>query len=145
MIFNPYIIILSFFILAGLFATIWGWRIITEAKKNLVWPTTPGTISKLQASSQADDLLPLIEFSYSVNEKEYQRTLSFPNSVSPSQELTKQYLKKYPLGSSVEVSYDPEFPEDATIEPGLANGDWFVFAIGIITTFFGFIFLLTNL
>ena len=90
--FNPYIIILSLFIIAGLFATLWGWRIIREGKKTLLWPKAQGSISKVEATSKADDLLPQIEFSYRVNNKDYQCTLNFPDSVSPSQELTNQYM-----------------------------------------------------
>ncbi len=142
--FNPYIIILSLFIIAGLFATLWGWRIIREGKKTLLWPKAQGSISKVEATSKADDLLPQIEFSYRVNDKDYQYPLNFPDSVSPSQELTNQYLKKYPVGTNVQVSYNPDKPEISTIEPGIANGDWFVFVLGILTVIFGIIFLFVS-
>jgi hypothetical protein len=142
--FNPYIIILSLFIIAGLFATFWGWRIIREGKKTLSWPKAQGSISKVEATSKADDLLPRIEFSYRVNDKDYQCPLNFPDSVSPSQELTNQYLKKYPVGTNVQVSYNHDKPEISTIEPGIANGDWFVFVLGILTVIFGVIFLFVS-
>lgn len=144
MILNPYVIILSLFIIAGLFATFWGWRIIRESKKTLSWPNIDGAISKLEASSMSDDLLPLVEFSYCVNHKEYLCILKFPDSVSPSQELKKQYQEKYPVGTQVKVFYEPDNPENATIEPGMANGDWFVFVLGVITTVFGLIFLFSS-
>jgi len=139
--FNPYIIILSLFVIAGLFATFWGWKIISDGKKTLSWPTTLGSIAKVEATSKSDDLLPLIEFSYCVNDKAYQCALDFPDSVTPSQELTNQYLKKYPAGTNVQVSYNPDNPEISTIEPGIANGDWFVFVLGVLTVVFGLIFL----
>ena len=127
--FNPYVIILSLFIIAGVFASLWGWRIIARGRETLAWPKTNGTITQSEPASDADDLLPLIGFSYQVDNKNYQQTHHFPASVTPSPELSKSYLEKYPVGTSLPVHYHPDDPENATIEPGLANGDWFVFAL----------------
>lgn len=139
--FNPYVIILSLFIVAGLTASFWGWRIISKSRESLAWPHTDGTITRSDAASEADDLLPLIEYSYAVDGRSFQTSHQFPPSVSPSQELSKQYLQRYPVGVSIQVYYQPDNPQHATIEPGMASGDWFVFALGLLTTIFGIVFL----
>lgn len=136
---NPYSIILSLFIVAGLFATIWGWRIIINGRKTLNWPRTEGIIEESRSSD--NDFLPLIHYRYTVAEQTFQQKFEFPPGTSPSNELTSSYLKKYIKGAKVSVSYDPDHAEKATIEPGLANGDWFVFVLGVLTTLFGILFL----
>ena len=134
---NPYTIILSLFIISGLIAMTWGWRLLSNGKKSSLWPSVDGTI----VESRQDDLLPLITFSYSVAEKAYETKMNISGDISPSEEFTSSYLKKFPIGKSIPVFYNPEQPEQATLEPGPAKGDWIVFAIGFITTFFGIIFL----
>ena len=74
--FNPYIIILSLFIVAGLIATIWGWTIIAKGQKTLRWPNVEGIIEESRPASDADDLLPHILFSYTVAVQTYRCTES---------------------------------------------------------------------
>ena len=41
---NPYVIILSAFGIAGIAVTLWGWTIITRARKTQRWPSVEGII-----------------------------------------------------------------------------------------------------
>ena len=137
---NPYMIILSFFLLAGLATSAWGWAVIARGRRTLRWPSVEGTISQCAVSD--DDSLPQIEFSYSVAGRDYRCEQVFPGGTTPSQQLVASYVLKYPVGAKVKAHYDPARPEHATLEPGLARGDWMIFVLGVIATIFGIIFLL---
>ncbi len=137
---NPYTIILSFFLIAGFSTSIWGWIIIVRGRRTRHWPSVDGAIAQCAAS--ASDFMPHIEFSYTVAGREYRCAHAVPGGTTPSQELIASYTPKYPVGTQVRVHYDPAHPERATLEPGLARGDWMIFVLGVIATFFGAIFLL---
>ena len=140
--FNPYIIVLGLFVIAGLLATLWGVRIIVRARRTQQWPSVEGVIEKSNISSNVNDLLPDIEFRYEVENQTYRRSMEFSRDVTSSQEFAASYVDKYPAGARVRVYYDPEKPDNATLEPGLGQGDWLVFAIGLGMLVFGILFLL---
>lgn len=136
---NPYTIILSFFLIAGLATSVWGWIIIMRGRRTRCWPSVDGTI--LQNATSDGDSMPQIEFGYSVAGHDYQCEHTFPGGITPSQELIAGYIAKYPAGAKVRVHYDPARPEHATLEPGLARGDWMIFVLGVIGTLSGTVFL----
>ena len=137
---NPYTIILSFFLIAGIATSIWGWAILMRGRRTQRWPSVDGAISQCAASDS--DALPEIEFSYTVAGRDYRCEHAFPGGTTPSQELIASYVLKYPVGAKVKVHYDPAHPERATLEPGLARGDWMIFVLGVIATVLGAAFLL---
>lgn len=137
---NPYTIILSLFLVAGIATSIWGWTIILRSRRTRSWPAVDGAISQCAASDS--DALPEIEFSYTVAARDYRCGHTFPGGTTPSQELIASYVLKYPVGTKVKVHYDPVHPERATLEPGLARGDWMILVLGIIATVLGAAFLL---
>ena len=135
---NPYLIILLLFICGGLGTTLWGWAVITRGKKTLQWPATEGVIEKSQPSADGDDLFPHIVFSYTVSGQRYERDLEFPSGTHPTSVLAASYVNKYPEGANVLAYYNPAQPVQATLEPGLARDDWFIFILGIVITIVGF-------
>ena len=135
--FNPYAIILGLFISAGFIVALWGWFIITKARKTRRWPMVEGTIEQSAPTSEADGLLPHLLFSYTVAAHTYQRTLEFPGGANSSPDLAASYAGKYPVGAKVPVYYNPDQPDQATLEPGLARGDWMILALGIAAMAFG--------
>ena len=139
--FNPYSIILVFFVSSGLLVTLWGSRVILVARKTLKWPCVAGKIEESRINFGSKDLLPHIVFSYSVGEQNYRQQIVFPADVTPSQELAKSYVDKYPAGFLVQVYYDPDNPQDATLEPGPREGDWLILAIGVTMLFLGMLML----
>ncbi|TND01753.1 MAG: Uncharacterized protein FD120_2517 [Gammaproteobacteria bacterium] len=134
---NPYIFILGLFTLAGLLTTMWGWRIIARARQTLRWPSTEGVIDKSEETSDTSDLLPTIGFSYMVAGQTRGSRLEFPGGITPTPEFTRHYLNKYPAGEKVRVYYDPADPDRTTLEPGLGQGDWLIFVVGLLATFIG--------
>jgi len=129
------------FTLAGLVMTIWGWVIIARGKQTLRWPSVEGAIEQSSASSEENDILPKIVFTYRVGDHRYQRELALPGGSGVTPDFAESYVKKYPEGTKVRVHYNPEQPDHATIEPGLARDDWLVFAVGIAATVLGGLFL----
>lgn len=128
---NAYGLIIVLFIVGGLIATLWGWSLIARARRTLRWPGTEGTVEVAESSSDTDDLLPHIEYSYTVDGKTYRRAVDFPAGTTPTQELSRSYVEKYPRGATVRVHYDPADPQTATLEPGPHGGDWLVLAFGL--------------
>lgn len=139
--FNPYIIILSLFLLAGLITTLWGLAIIVKARRTQGWPCVDGVIEESRITSGDNDLLPFISFSYTVGQASYRQNLAFSPDITPTQEFTASYLQKYPAGTHVKVYYHPGDPEKATLEPGLGRGEWLVFAFGLGMFVFAMAFL----
>lgn len=140
--FNAYSIILGLFVIGGIAVTYWGWTIIAKARKTAHWPHVQGEITKSSAASSEDDAFPEILYSYEVKGMQYQGEVEFPSGTSPSQQLTNYCLNQYPLHSQVAVYYDPQHPESSTLQAGLGKGDWMIFALGLITTVLGILWLL---
>lgn len=134
---NPYVLILVFFTITGIIATIWGWMIIAKARKSKTWPSVEAEIVKSRRGLEQNDLLPEIIFSYAVEGRGYTKTQEFPADLTPDKEFTDSFLKKYPEGARVQVYYNPYDPEQATLETGFISGDWMVFALGIGMSLFG--------
>ena len=139
---NPYIVILILFIAGGLGTTIWGWTVIARGKRTLKWPAAEGVIEKSQPSAEGDDLFPHIVFSYTVSGHRYEHDLEFPSGTNPTPTLTASYINKYPQGVKVLAHYNPAQPEQATLEPGLARDDWFIFILGVVVTVIGIGFMI---
>lgn len=142
--FNPYVITLSLFTLTGLVATIYGWIIIAKARKTKTWPSVEGIIEESRLTSEENDLLPYVEFSYTVDGRSLRRAQEFPKDLVPGEEFRKTFVEKYPRGARVPVYYDPTAPDRATLEPGFISGDWMVFAFGLGMTVLGIFFLLSG-
>lgn len=138
---NAYSLIIGLFILGGIVSMAWGWRTIRDARKSLRWPHTQGVIERAEAASEADDLLPHIEFSFCLDSEYYRHTFEFPAGTTPSQELSNSYLQKYPAQKEVTVYYHPQDRALATLEPGPAKGDWLIFAFGLGAMVLGIVML----
>lgn len=143
--FNPYSIILGLFILGGLVASAWGLRVLIVARKSLKWPFVEGVIEESSLSSEGDDLLPHIMYSYTVEQQYYRQLLRFSGDITPSQEFAKSYVEKYPAGVHVKVYFNSENPEISTLEPGPGKGDWLILSIGLSMFIFGMLLFISSI
>lgn len=132
--FNAYVLILWLFLFAGVAMMLWGWKIIAAGRRTSRWPQVDGVIDESVVASEEDDLLPQIVFSYTVNGQPYRQQLQFPSDITPTQEFSIMYVKRYPLGAQVQVFYNPEKNEEALLEPGMRPGDWMIFCLGAVAT-----------
>lgn len=140
---NLYPVILGTVFIGGVGITAWGWIVLSKSRQMKSWPTTTGIIEHASPSSEANDLLPHIEFGYQIKGKTYLRAFKFPEGTHPLPEFNKAYLDKYPVGKKVDVYYDPQHPETATLEPE-TRGDWMILALGIMMIIGGAAALLLN-
>jgi hypothetical protein len=128
---NAYAIILVVVTLGGIGVSVWGWRVLKAAQQAGSWPTVDGIIDECKPAAEDYDLLPLIIYSYTVDGENFQRRFEFPSGTHPMPEFVQSYLDKYPQGAAVKVFYNPETPDESTLEPG-ARGDWMILALGIM-------------
>lgn len=131
---NSYVLILWLFLLVGLGVIGWGWSIVAAARRTERWPQVEGVIEQCDPTSQEDDLLPSIVFSYAVNGAPLRSPLIFAAGTTPTPEFAASYMQRYPKGTKVTVSYNPARVEEATLEPGMRQGDWMVFGFGVVST-----------
>ena len=127
---NPYLIILGAVIAGGLGVSLWGWQTLCRSRRMGQWPTVEGVIEACEPSAEDNDLLPDIVFSYRVDDRDYRRRFTFPEGTHPLPEFTRMYMERYPVGKAVKVHYDPQHPEDATLETA-SQGEWMILALGI--------------
>ena len=134
---NYYALIIGGFIIVGLAITAFGWRGFQKGKANKQWPSTTGQVSSTTLASEENDLLPDIRFSYTIEDNHYEGRVEFPPGTMPMPGFASTQLEKYPIGSPVTVHYNPQQPKQATLEPGRANDDWLILAMGIGFTAIG--------
>jgi hypothetical protein len=132
--FNPYSLILGLFTVMGLATTLWGWLVIVRARETARWPHVSGKIETSTMAADADELLPDIQFSYTLADKHYRKSIEFPSGTTPTLQLSESYVNKFPSGATVDVYYHPDHTEQATLEPGQRPGDWMILAFGLGTT-----------
>ena len=93
------------------------WQNHQTAKASTAWPTTIGTITKVERYKRLFRWLPRIGYSYSVDGKNYDSEhLSFATGYRPKE--VDEILSRYSVGQSVPVSYLPAKPSEAVLEPG---------------------------
>ena len=105
------------FLIAFPFALWNAWKNVQLAKASTAWPTTPGTVTAAERGRVMFRPQPRVAYSYSVNGVSYTgKRISFAAGV-PGKE-TDSVLARYPVGRAVAVSYAPEKPSEAALEPG---------------------------
>ncbi len=93
------------------------WQTHQTAKASVAWPTTSGTITKVERFKRFFRWLPRIAYTYSVGERTYSsERVSFVSGYRPKE--VDQVLARYAVGQAVVVYYPPEKPVEAVLEPG---------------------------
>ena len=93
------------------------WKKHQTAKASVFWPTTTGTITKVERFKRLLRWLPRVAYSYSVDGKPYSsERISFAAGYRPKE--VDAVLSRYSVGQTVPVSYSPTAPQEAVLEPG---------------------------
>lgn len=110
----------------GLVALLMAIGFYRRAREAQSWPKATGKVivSKVESyqDTQGDDRArrlhrPVIEFAYGVDGKDYRsRQLQLGVQTGGSESWAKTVKAKYPVGSAVEVRYDPANPANAALE-----------------------------
>ncbi len=114
-----------------------------SAKESLEWPTTQGIIQTSEVTSGTTFLrrlglrksyAPKISYTYSVEGQEYtgHRIDLTSNSGSSSEQEATTLARRYGVGTSVRVRYDPQSPADCALSVGTGLSTYIPLIIGAI-------------
>ncbi len=98
--------------------------IAEEAAASKEWPSVEGVIThseliKSRDSDGNDMYSASVHYDYSVDNNNYSDSgIRVSDSRTSVKSNVKKTLKKYAVGTTVTVYYDPEFPNTAVLEPG---------------------------
>lgn len=148
------ILIIIFFLL-GLAITIWQLTVLKESFESKNWPVADGRVvsSEVQVfeDKKRDDkghekvvftYGAKVSYEYAVDKFRYSSDkISFGDYRSESENRAKKIVEKYPQGSQIQVRYNPENPGVSVLEPGASWNTYFILAIGLVFSFFGFLFI----
>ena len=100
------------------------------------WPIADGRVisSRVVRSNRVSDYLADIRFEYEVGGRRYQgdrRAVRWGRIRSRFESRARDVVARYPVGSAVSVSYDPQNPSYAMIEPGVSFGSVILLIIGV--------------
>lgn len=101
-----------------------------RGRASMSWPTTIASVysSDIEEKSGRNGLTfysPLIEYQYSINNKPYQSSIfTFMGTSGFTREYALKYQSMYPVGSEIEVYYNPINPEISVIVPGVHWGQY---------------------
>jgi hypothetical protein len=126
------------------------WGECRSAAASVKWPSAPGQITK--SSVQKFGLwrpafLPFVEYAFNANGHDQAgKRVAYRVLASRDQEEAEAFVKKYPVGAKVKVTYDPANPQDSVLEPGTEGTRvltydviWF-FCIGVFCIFTNLLF-----
>jgi hypothetical protein len=132
-----------FALVGGIVLLGWQWNARGGAAATLEWPTTTGKV----VSSEIEEkqvyrrkrlrqvFEPQIQYSYQVDGRDYtaSRVDYFEDDDFENEDKAIGVTEKYPVGKEVNVSYDPQDPASAVLEPGItgSNATWSWVMIGL--------------
>ena len=129
---NIYTILIGVFGLLGIVAAVWSWRNMSKGARTESWPKVDALVITSKPSVEKNNLMPLIEYSYTVDNKAYTDTLKLASGDVQMPGHAENFVEKYPLNSSIEIFYDPKNPSFTTLETGARSDDVFIFWTAII-------------
>jgi hypothetical protein len=125
---------------------------LEDAQASERWPTTNGIIesSKVVRSRDGDGGTLFgadVVYSYSIADGEYQSSRIGFGKDFKSSDSSRAYetINRYPKGKEVEVSYHPDRPEVAVLEPGVSFGSYAPYIFGWIFLIVGCLILVSPL
>ena len=131
------------FVVVGLGIAGFGARSVVHARASSAWPHVSGKIthSEIDRSSNSDgtSYKPRVHYTYSVNGEPFtgERICFGLANMSAGYRFAQAYTKRYQVGSSVDVYYDPVQPASAVLEPGLSKRAFIPMSFGLAFAFMG--------
>ena len=146
---------LSILLIAGIigcsFISYRGLTEVHDAWSSSSWPSTHGTITSSKVATTSDDSNTLfkadIRYRYEVEGRAYDgATVWFGGGYSSSDEdAARKVVDSYPQGMSVHVTYEPDHPEKAVLEPGMYVSSFVIFFAGLLAAFVLLVALITQI
>lgn len=134
----------AIFVLLGIFFAVQGTLEWIRAADSTSWPTVDGTVTRSEVTSHrsshkgrtSTSYHAQIEFDYTVDGQKLHGTRRTYKVVASSQSAANEAVAAYPVGRSVTVSYDPQDPERAVLEPGWDWSNAIPIAVGLFAMVF---------
>lgn len=132
-----YFVVPPGFIIAGAIMLWYGWREARWAKESPSWPTSTGRIEHSRADSRSDADGRIyhfadVRYSYSAgSEPMTGERVAFGMALSQRHYHACATAKKYPVGRTVTVYYNPNDPRISCLEPGDAGSLWYLPLFGL--------------
>lgn len=132
----------AFLVVAGIAWAVWGVRILYLSGSSKRWPVTQGTIienfvGRIVVPSTPcwyAESYPILAFRYTVDGVEYvsRKVVLFPDDLrvcddpleDPPYRTTVDFCARYPINSTVEVHYNPNWPRQAVLITGALSRSW---------------------
>ena len=116
------------------------------------WPTVDGQIisssveSSYSSGSSSARHYPIVEYEYSVEGESFTGDrISFAQQSYSDYKSADVVTKRYSVGRTVPVFYDPEDASNSVLEPGKSGSRWYLIGIGIVIAAFAGKMLVTRL
>ncbi|HWG05149.1 MAG TPA: DUF3592 domain-containing protein, partial [Beijerinckiaceae bacterium] len=149
---QPYLVIGGWlaavlFLGIGIYLLQKGWRYRRTAAASVLWPTASGTVTSSEISKRegSDDgqrfnyFMPVVTYSYKVAGTEHRGNtikIGLEKNSYPSEKVAAGYIERYPIGSTIQVRYDPTKPDFSLLEIGQIGGTRQIFA-GVLLAIVG--------
>ena len=136
------------FMAVGGFFVVQGVREWILADASAAWPTAPGTVMRSEVARHTStskgrtriSYRARIEFDYKLDGVKYRGDRLTFKVTSSSQSGAQETVDRYPVGSTVTVSYDPDDRTRAVLEPGWDWSNAIPIGVGLFAiAFAGFI------
>lgn len=102
--------------------------LLADAAESQTWPSVTGQVVtsevKSQRSGDSNSYSARVIYEYQVDDELYTGgKISVADGSSSRSARARNIIEQYPEGSSVDVFYNPDLPEDALLQPG---APWFL-------------------
>ena len=112
---------------------------INIALSSINWETTEGEVLKNtlknDAGKKKNSHQLIFEYTYTIDGKAYHQNSRFYDFDEPSQNFSakslKSFAKDYPIGSKINVHYNPKAPKEATIKKGILLQHWLLIFVNV--------------
>jgi hypothetical protein len=131
----------------GLGVALYSFKQISLARGSYNWPSVPAKIvsSEVKATQREAEKKRVyttysadIAFQYTVNGKEFTSNLAMIDQPPKTFSTDAQTLvQKYPPGSTVMAHYNPQNPNQAILEMGVARSTYVAFVVGVVLAALG--------
>lgn len=133
----PLFILGAIFLAVGLGLSWWNWTQYTEASDSEDWPYVIGKVTSSEIVERRDDedattWGPEIHFQYEVDGVEYtsERITVAGTVFTSNRNNGRDLVDKYPAGSAPRAFYNPDRPERAALERGVAASQSSFYLLG---------------
>lgn len=108
-----------------------------RAAASINWPTTEGRITRSQLERSKKEGRTMysadVAYEYVLDGKTFggDRVWFGDNARSSDPTAWKRAVERYPMGSGVQVHYDPDDPQESVLEPGLTWAGSVIYLVGL--------------